>query len=100
MSPHVSENTDINSPRGETNRIDLTQFDGCTRPDEKLFLEEMQEAFERAVVHEETVSDADANLALFAPYLLAELKRCYEEIDQLRETAQRLAQAHIGVYGL
>ena len=32
--------------------------------------------------------------------LLAELKRCYEEIDQLRETAQMFAQAHIGVYGL
>ena len=31
---------------------------------------------------------------------LEELKRCYEEIDQLRETAQMLAQAHIGVYGL
>ena len=34
------------------------------------------------------------------PDLVAELKRCYEEIDQLRETAQSLAQAHIGVYGL
>ena len=67
-----------------SNRIDLTQFDGYTRPDEKLFLEEMQEAFERAVVLEETVSDVDANLALFAPYLLAELKRRYEEIDKLR----------------
>ncbi len=31
---------------------------------------------------------------------LEELKRCYEEIDQLRETAHMLAQAHIGVYGL
>ena len=34
------------------------------------------------------------------PDLVAELKRCYEEIDQLSETAQSLAQAHIGVYGL
>ena len=64
-------------------RIDLTQFDGYTKPDEKLFLEEMQEAFERAVVLEETVSDADANLALFAPHLLAELKRMYEREDAL-----------------
>jgi len=66
-----------------SNRIDLTQFNGYTKPDEKLFLEEMQEAFERAVVLDETVSCVDANLALFAPYLLAELKRCYEEIDEV-----------------
>ena len=47
--------------------------------------------------------DTDEFLGLTPTYLrsiLLELKRCYEEIDQLRETAQRLAQAHIGVYGL
>ena len=43
---------------------------------------------------------ADMNAIAAVPDLIAELKRCYEEIDQLRETAQRLAQAHIGVYGL
>ena len=32
--------------------------------------------------------------------LISELKRCYEEIDQLRETAQMFAQAHVDVYGL
>ena len=41
-----------------------------------------------------------AKLFAKTPELIAELKRCYEEIDQLRETAQMLAQAHIGVYGL
>ena len=45
-----------------------------------------------------TRSDIKAMAAV--PDLIAELKRCYEEIDQLRETAQMLAQAHIGVYGL
>jgi len=48
-----------------------------------------------------TVEDASNLIAMAAvPDLIAELKRCYEEIDQLRETAQMLAQAHIGVYGL
>lgn len=43
---------------------------------------------------------SDEDLALEMDYMVPELKKCYEEIDQLRETAQRLAQAHIGVYGL
>jgi len=74
-----------------SNRIDLTQFNGYTKPDEKLFLEEMQEAFERAVVLDETVSCVDANLALFAPYLLTELKRCYEKMDALTTALETIA---------
>ena len=46
------------------------------------------------------MNHADDALVVNATALIAELKRCYEEIDQLRETAQMLAQAHISVYGL
>ena len=63
-------------------RIDLTQFEGLTTPWD----------FHAKYLHMES--------AKVAVNLIAELKRCYEEIDQLRETAQMFAQAHIGVYGL
>lgn len=57
----MSEESDNKSPKRETNRIDLTQFEGHT-------------------------SD-----------LLAELKRCYEEIDE----KQRLLELHQDfVFGL
>ena len=49
---------------------------------------------------EEGIEYATAKAVQMLPDLIAELKRCYEEIDQLRETAHMLAQAHIGVYGL
>ena len=62
-------------------RIDLTWLEGKTATREERI--------------ENICGDYD-----YVENLLSELKRCYEEIDQLRETAQRLAQAHIGVYGL
>ena len=58
---------------------------------------------EDMVAEEECLNLEGANgydMCDMARTLIAELNRCYEEIDQLRETAQRLAQAHIGVYGL
>ncbi len=67
-------------------RIDLTQF------------EDLQHSWRtRSGIYDELFSHWICDRK---EEIMAELKRCYEEIDQLRETAQMLAQAHIGVYGL
>tara|TARA_Y100001938_G_C7969618_1_gene368642 strand:- start:115 stop:411 length:297 start_codon:yes stop_codon:yes gene_type:complete len=92
-------------------RIDLTQFEGISPAKGwgLVYPERPQRTSLRTgdglyIPHclADDIEVRRANMALMAaaPDLLAELKRCYEEIDQLRETAQRLAQAHIGVYGL
>ena len=68
------------------NRIDLTQFEGRT---EGSWLERTGGNMARWIVRGQFLEN-DANEALIcaAPDLLAELKRCYEEIDARRSITQ------------
>ena len=59
-------------------RIDLTQFDWM----EHHSIKHMEDTGDLAIV--------DVNAIQMIPDLIAELKRCYEEIDQLREDAYDL----------
>ena len=94
-------------------RIDLTQFEDMVEGPWRIVCWERQWHIEQANDYEDCTGreicrldgtaqrkDPTAKALSATPDLIAELKRCYEEIDQLRGTAQRLAQAHIGVYGL
>jgi len=92
----MSENTDMNSPKGETNRIDLTQLEEIIE-DAKAYMESW---FKGTVVPfngEEWRDIRDLGLhvdwshnEVFAPLveefptLIAELKRCYDLIDSLQ----------------
>ena len=80
-------------------RIDLTEFEKDEYDDRYYKVEACIGDYTRYMNEGETDIRLSKQLNLL-PKLIDELKRCYEEIDQLRETAQRLAQAHIGVYGL
>jgi hypothetical protein len=66
------------------NRIDLTQFEGRT---EGSWLERTGGNMARWIVRGQFLEN-DANEALIcaAPDLLAELKRCYEELDRPKVT--------------
>ena len=77
------------------NRIDLTQFEGRT---EGSWLERTGGNMARWIVRGQFLEN-DANEALIcaAPDLLAELKKCYEELDDLRtglDMAHRCLAAH------
>tara|TARA_Y100000592_G_scaffold94515_1_gene159421 strand:- start:358 stop:657 length:300 start_codon:yes stop_codon:yes gene_type:complete len=93
-------------------RIDLTQFEGNEQgwmydvegigAHPKNYFEKVETKFKGGGVKTMPLylDDQEVNAITMLPELITELKRCYEEIDQLRETAQMLAQAHNGVYGL
>ena len=81
-----------------SNRIDLTQFEGNTEG--PWIMDELGEIW-RAVApdaepfcvmsfyHHPSIKPSEADLRLMAagPALIAELKRCYEEIDRLNHAA-------------
>ena len=72
------------SNESENKRIDLTQFEGIT---EGSWLERTGGNMARWIVRGQFLENA-ANEALIcaAPDLLAELKRCYEELDRPKVT--------------
>ena len=72
-------------------RIDLTQFDGMydtegIGPNPKNLFEEVEEEFKDGGVKTKPLylSNQEVNAITLLPELIAELKRCYEEIDALQ----------------
>jgi rubrerythrin len=104
----MSEKTDNKSPKRETNRIDLTQFEGIWDKKHHLSIEKTPTDGCHWTVYFE--NDVEANMSVSSefgkeiheeadrfyhaidklPDLIAELKRCYEEIDE----KQRLLELH------
>ena len=94
------------SNENENKRIDLTQYKGHTKGDNEVgwrinnnFVSNDKCPNDRYIAYvryegkeleEFEFSDADANLIADAPLFVAELKRCYEEIDRVRSIAEDL----------
>tara|TARA_B100000287_G_scaffold109456_1_gene101768 strand:+ start:377 stop:715 length:339 start_codon:yes stop_codon:yes gene_type:complete len=86
-------------------RIDLTQFEGNEKgwmydvegigAHPKNYFEEVEEEFKDSGVKTKPLhlSNQEVNAITLLPELIAELKRCYEEIDEFEETVYRLDKA-------
>ena len=76
-----------------SNRIDLTQFEGMFEGDHpKHLFEEVEKRFEDGGVRTTPLylDPQYVNAITLLPELIAELKRCYEEIDYLVKEKNRL----------
>ena len=82
-------------------RIDLTQFDGMydtegIGPHPKNLFEEVEEEFKDGGVKTKPLylSNQEVNAITLLPELIAELKRCYKELDVYEEIKPDLLRLH------